>query len=119
MALPGWNGSVSIYRPAVVYRTGLYTAGYLQRACPPGFTNCHGVCATLNDSPHCGRCDNKCRPLQDCCNRQCEYLTLNDNCGKCGNVCRPDQACCSVDGRWFDCVDVSGPERCGACDAAP
>ena len=46
----------------------------------------------------------------------CPIDTNSDraNCGACGNACGTNEACCSG-----QCVDLTSPDHCGACDALP
>jgi hypothetical protein len=97
--------------------------------CPPGTTDCGGVCLDLQtDVNNCGACGNVCPEAQpgfdvgcaggNCffmrepacaeglsfCNGVCvNRLTDPANCGLCGNVCAPGQICfggqCATDHR--------------------
>jgi len=102
------------------------------RDCPPGQTDCSGVCVDLDtDKEHCGTCDNPCAfdhagaacvdgtcQMTGCeqgfadCNDDpedgCETdLTTNENCGSCGNACEEGENC--IEGQCtFHCDDLDG-----------
>jgi hypothetical protein len=110
--------------------------------CPPGWTNCSGVCVEKDSDPnHCGGCGKVCTAGAICANGKCAFCppeTYNCsnscvdlradlmNCGACGNVCPPCSAC-----EGGDCVAICpagqvacngictflafDPDNCGTC----
>jgi hypothetical protein len=78
--------------------------------CPPGQSNCRGVCVnTATDPSHCGACANVCvggtrcidgqcrcpRTLSFCDDRCVDTASYTLHCGGCGRVCRPYEFCSS------------------------
>jgi len=75
--------------------------------CPPGFTDCNGVCVDLlTDDLNCGRCGVACFPTERCLFGQCcgvdevlcgnlctNLLSDESNCGTCGFQCEPGLEC--------------------------
>jgi len=105
------------------------------RDCPPGQTDCYGVCADLNADPeHCGDCDTACgfdnaaalcvdgacrmgecddgfANCDDSEDSGCETgLGTNADCGACGDACFAPEFCCQG-----QCVDEC-PEGFGDCN---
>lgn len=82
-------------------------AGQALRPCPPGFTDCNGLCVDLlTDNLNCGRCGVACFPTEQCrfgqccgvteelCGNVCTDLSRDEfNCGTCGFRCEPGLDC--------------------------
>jgi hypothetical protein len=64
--------------------------------CPPGLTNCNGVCRNLDvETANCGACGRVCPgENQACCSGLCQNLNRDpNNCGACGQACASGVCC--------------------------
>lgn len=100
-----------------------------QCICRPPLIACGGACInTLQDSQHCGRCDNACQSGTRCilgrclcpqeqtlCDGKCTDIQTNpSHCGQCGQTCPSDKRC--VDGACRALCPDATPTVCdGGC----
>jgi hypothetical protein len=110
--------------------------------CPPGLTNCGGVCRVLTIDPdHCGSCAHVCASNEICrggvctqlgacpsgqtnCGSGCVDLQTNPNhCGSCGHACATGEVCSAgvcgcASGSTRPCYSgPAGTAGVGACHA--
>ena len=118
-------------------------AGKCKFVCPPGLTNCSGLCVSLKtDAANCGVCGTACAKGQLCmagtckfncppgqieCNSACvSNKTDVKNCGTCGTACKVGEVClgglCTLNcpPGQVDCSGVcsnpkNDPNNCGKC----
>lgn len=108
--------------------------------CPPGLTDCGGICADLQNDPYnCGACGRTCAEGEVCDNGACvcpsglsdcggtcvDLASDPNNCGVCGNACSNPAApycvsgnCTCATGTFCNgvCTDQdSDPNNCGGC----
>jgi hypothetical protein len=99
---------------------------------------CNNRCVdTINDSRHCGACNNACNTSSECCSGTCtDVVSTTSSCGGCGRVCSSNhvpsptcgaRACAGAcEPGWGDCnankltdgceTDIfTNPQRCGTC----
>jgi hypothetical protein len=88
-----------------------FRRGRVIAACPPGQSDCGGICVDLLwNKYNCGACFNPCVGQWGCCSGTCADLYSDPyNCGGCGNACAAGEACCSgicvfdLNFNWYNC----------------